>query len=206
MRYLWDQFARFAGIVGVGFEWLALASFFVMHPELFDGRHPISYFASLPDTRWIFSVCYVLAAGCFVAFFHAARTKLQFRLPERLFGVSLASFVLLAIWPYQPTQLVSNSVHLLLFFLTATTFMVGMWRTHAPRSERSFNQISRSLAVTAAVVFVVFIGSGFAGLPQVTLPLEAGWWLVLQVWVIWVNIEAGIKMKNNHKKALRELN
>jgi hypothetical protein len=81
-KYL-EPFAKHGGIVAISFEWLAVLLFYLLQPSAFDGEHPISYFAALPQTQAIFSICYTIAAISFWVFtkyhlrkYYAIPTKL----------------------------------------------------------------------------------------------------------------------------------
>lgn len=63
-----EQIARYAGIATTGIEWSALLLYYLKQPVYFGSQYPISYYATLPETRWIFTGCYVFAAVCFWIF------------------------------------------------------------------------------------------------------------------------------------------
>lgn len=172
--------AQYFGILGVMFEWTALAAFYIIAPGYFDGRHPISFFATLPQTRIIFAACYILAAVSFWIFFkyHVSR---YFETPLGVIFISLVCFVAVALLPYHPANDISNFAHALFFLVSSVTFMHMMQRitSSLPRSMLRTNL--GGLVLISVISFIAFLSFNDSSL---TLVLEAGWWLVLQVWIL----------------------
>jgi len=61
MNNLAKTFSKYGGILAVCFEWMALSIYYFQYPLLWGGKYPISYFATLPRTRFVFGLCYVTA-------------------------------------------------------------------------------------------------------------------------------------------------
>src|SRR6185369_13271573 len=108
-----ESFARYGGLAAVCFEWLSVLIFYVREPADFGGQHPISYFATLPQTRLVFSVCYTLAALSFWVFVKWHLSK-HYLTSTTLFAWSMLVFAAVAIVPFHPDNPASSAIHSLL--------------------------------------------------------------------------------------------
>lgn len=185
-KALIHRYAKFSGMVGVSFEWLALATFFILQPSSFDGRHPISFFATLPQTRIYFEIFYTVAAINFWVFFRLHLGG-HYRRPMKVLAVSLVTFAATALWPYYPANSISTFVHISLFLTSSVTFMYVMYVVSKSDIDGIFRAISTGLVALSVVVFLAYVVLTQDGRSSLTMPLEAGWWLILQIWVIWIS-------------------
>ncbi|MDB5178836.1 MAG: hypothetical protein JWN01_779 [Patescibacteria group bacterium] len=178
-----DAYAKYSGLVAVMFEWLALALFFILQPAYFDGKHPISYFATLPQTRYIFAACYAMAAlNLWIFFrFHVGKHDKN---SVKIFTLSLVSFVAIAIIPYAPENPVSAVVHNSMFLVSSIAFMLGMFLVSKNITGSIFRNASMTLVALSTVAFLAYLTLRDSSL---TLALETGWWLILQIWIFWVS-------------------
>ena len=109
-----SKYAKYSGVVAVLFEWEALVLFYFFEPSYFDGHHPISFFATLPQTHFIFAACYTIAALNFLVFFRFHISK-HYKTPMRVLALSLITFAAVAVLPYNPGNGVSTFVHVTMF-------------------------------------------------------------------------------------------
>lgn len=177
-----ESYAKYGGVAAVCFEWLAVLFFYLLQPSAFKGEHPISYFASLPQTRLIFSVCFCLAALSFWIFtqYHL---KKYYKVPVKLFTLSMLGFAALALVPFDPTSSMSTAIHGVLAQLFSLTFLIGMFLT-----TRSNDSSFRRTSIALAVIGILFLFS-FLGLPKdssLILIFEAAAGLTCQLWILWM--------------------
>jgi hypothetical protein len=120
-----ESFARYGGIVAVLIEWLSVAGFYISNPSNFSGQHPLSYFATVPQTRIIFSLCYTLAALSFWVFvkFHLDRFYVA---PVKTFTFSMLGFAAVAIVPFSFDDPLTSTIHNLLALSFTLSFIMGM--------------------------------------------------------------------------------
>ncbi len=171
----------------MGFEWSALLLFYLIAPTYFVGEFPISYFAVLPQTHIIFTLWYLGAAVSFWIF-ASYHLKKHFRVPVKIFAVSMLTFVGLALWPYNPDEVVSSIVHNIFAQTSFATFYIGMILMARLSEDKHFRTITY-LAVTLSAVLMV----GFMLSPRrsgTILPFELSSWFVCQLWIIWISVRA----------------
>lgn len=186
-----ESFAKYAGIATVSVEWLALLLYYIQMPSYFGGQYPISHFASLPETKLIFTICYVLA-GTFFWIFLRHHIHNYYRVPIKLFTWSMILFVGLAITPYDPHNSVSNTIHVLLAQSSAILFVVGMYKLakHANNKPVTYGTF---IAILASLgLLIAFLMSPKES--PLIFALEAGSWFVWQIWVLWISYYS---FKNN---------
>jgi hypothetical protein len=177
--------ARYGGIIAVLFEWLALALFYLSQPTAFNGNLPISYFATLPQTRIIFTLCYVVAAISFWIFATFHLSKL-YRTPLRIFAFSMLGFAAMAITPFNPDNTVSNVLHTLFTQSSFFAFLIGMYIMARSNEGKRFHYITILAATFSGVLLILFRFAPPGS--HLILPFEAGAWLVCQLWIVWVSL------------------
>jgi hypothetical protein len=177
------KYAIFSGVIAVMFEWIALSLFYFLQPQYFDGLHSISFFATLPQTRLIFAACYTIAAINFWLFFRTHISR-RYKTPIGVLAISLISFAAVAILPYNPMNSLSSFIHISLFLTSSVTFMYVMYDISTTEKGLSFRFISKTMFALSVITFLAYI---MLSKSYLTMPLEAGWWLVLQIWVIWIS-------------------
>jgi len=178
-----ESIAKYGGIIAVVFEWSALLSFYLSQPSAFNGAHPISYFASLPQTRFIFSLCYCVAALSFWVFTKYHLNK-YLQTPVRLFTVSMLGFAAVALLPFNPDSRLLMGLHNFAFLIFATTFLAGMYLMAKRSKDRVFSTVSFALIALGCLLLATF-----ATLQSTSFVLmsEVGWGLVCQLWILWVS-------------------
>lgn len=181
MSSLLSKSPVYSGLVAVGFEWSALAIFYLLEPKYFDGQHPISYFATLDQTRYVFCFYYMMASVCLWVFFRYYLAR-YYLIPIKTVAVSLSTFLLLAILPYHPEISFSKYSHIVMFLVTSITFMYVMGYV----SKQDHRIITKLIVVLSLISFVTYITLSKSNL---TLVLESGWWLTLQLWIIVYSIK-----------------
>jgi hypothetical protein len=178
------SFAPYAGYVCVAAEWSALAYYFFRYPQYFDGTHPLSYFATLPDTRIVFSICYLIAATSFVVF---ARYHLptRYRTPSNIFTVTMVAFGALALYPVDLSGTVHTTIHNLLAQASFSGFLMGMLFMAYYDTIAAHRRITMgAFCISAALVIGYMLlptGSPF------TLGFEVGAWLAIQFWTLYIS-------------------
>lgn len=178
-------FARYGGVVAVFFELFALLLFYLHQPSAFNGNLPISYFATLPQTRVMFTLFYVIAALSFWIFakHHLSR---HYRTPLKIFAFSMIGFAAMAITPFDPNNTVSNVLHTIFSMSSFGAFLAGMYVMAKNNLDRQFRYITFAAVVLSGILIV-----SFRFVPQdshLIMPLEAGAWFVCQVWMVWVSL------------------
>src|SRR5258706_6802494 len=121
-----ESFAKYAGIATIGVEWLALLLYYITLPSYFGGQYPISYYASLPQTKFIFTICYTLAGIFFWIFVRHHLHKL-YRAPVKIIGLSMILFVGMALVPYNPDNATSDLIHRTFAWSSGALFIAGLY-------------------------------------------------------------------------------
>lgn len=181
---MFQTFARYGAVLATGLEWLSWAWFYALRPDDWALSRPISYFATVPDTRWIFMALYVAAALSFWIFSRAHVVGIS-RAAHRSFGISMAAFAAVAAIPYNPDEPLSAGLHMTAFAITAVAFNTGMLLValalHPPRWRWGL------LGLTALSVLAL-CGVGFFPDGPYVLVFELGWWIPCQVWMIAMSV------------------
>lgn len=179
-----ESFAEYAGLATVAVEWSSLLLYYLKAPLYFGSKYPISYFASLPETRWIFSICYTLAALCFWVFtkHHLAH---YYRVPLRIFGVSLLLFVVMGIVPYDPHNSLSSMIHTVIAQSSGLLFVIGMYVLARYARDKILLRVTVVVIFLSVSLLVAFIVAGSDS--QLVFTFEAGSWFMIQLWVIWLS-------------------
>lgn len=179
-----ESFAAYAGIATVIVEWIALLLYYLQQPAYFGGRYPISYFATLPQTKLIFTLCYILA-GLFFWIFVRHHLNKFYPVPLKTIGLSMLLFVLLAIVPFHPANPFSDFIHNVLGWSSAILFAVGLYIM----ARNSHDQHMHRASIIAVIISLILI-SAFAQSPKDSnfiFAFEAGSWLVWQIWIFWIS-------------------
>jgi hypothetical protein len=179
-----ESFAKYAGLATVCVEWLALILYYINMPSYFGGQYPISYFATLPQTKLIFMICYTLA-GIFSWIFIRHHVSKYYQTPVKIFGVSMLFFIGLAIIPYNPDNAVSDTIHRTVALTSSFLFATGMFLI----AKHAHNKlVSRVTFFSLIISFFLLVG--FLTVPKTSpfiFALEAGSWLIWQFWYLWMS-------------------
>jgi hypothetical protein len=179
-----ESFAKYAGIATVSVEWLALFLYYIQLPAYFGGSYPISYYASLPQTRLIFNVCYTLA-GIFFWIFIKHHLHKHYPVPLKVLGLSMLLFIALALVPYDPNNPTSDLIHSTIGLTSAVLLVAGLFSMARNANDRSVHRGTMIMIIVSLVLFVAFLV-----LPKqssLIFIFEASSWLVLQLWVFWIS-------------------
>jgi hypothetical protein len=182
-----EAFAKYAGLATVAVEWSALLIYYLKMPLYFGGQYPISYFATLPETKWIFSVCYVLAAiFCWIfAKHHLAK---YYRFPLKIFGISLVLFAATGLFPYSFHDTTSELIHSALALSSGLLFLLGMYLLAKHANDKILLRVTLSAIILSFTLTVAFLS--FPADSHLIFIFEAGSWLMLQLWMIWMSFYA----------------
>lgn len=179
-----EFFAKYAGLATVAIEWSALLIYYLQMPLYFGGKYPISYYATLPETKWVFSGCYALAALCCWIFtkHHLAKYYL---VPIRIFGISLVLFAATGLLPYDPQNSVSQIVHTATATSSGLLFLFGMFLLAKHAKDAVLFSVTLATIVLSFALTVAFVLSPRDS--QLVFTFEAASWLMLQLWMIWIS-------------------
>lgn len=179
-----ESFAKYAGLATVAVEWSALIIYYLKAPLYLDGRHPISFFATLDETRWAFAVCYVLAA-IFYWIFTKHHLAKYYQMPLKIFGISLLLFAATGLFPYDPENAVSLIIHTVTALSSGLLFALGMYLFAKHANDKLLSNVTLTAIVLSASLLSAFIASPAES--HFIFAFEAGSWFVIQLWVIWVS-------------------
>lgn len=182
-RYI-ESYAKYGGIVAVSFEWLAILIFYIQKPSDFSGQHPISYFATLPQTRIVFSICYTLAAICFWVFAKYHLNK-HYRTPTKLFTLSMLGFAGVALVPFNPAVTISYITHSTLAELFFATFLAGMYSMAKNNDDKLLRFVSTAAVILSGLLLTAFLFTHEGS--QFVLVLEASGGFICQLWIVWMS-------------------
>ncbi len=183
----------YGGIAATGLEWLALLFFYFREPQFFTGEHPLSYFATLPETKIVFSLCYLGAA---ISFWIFANHHLRdvYHTPIKVFAFSMFAFAGLALYPYDPTSSTSTTFHIILAQTTFGSFLAGMALMARYSEDARFKKMTYIAVILSTALLIALIFQPAAS--RFVLLLEAGAWFMFQLWTIWISRHAYVKMQN----------
>jgi hypothetical protein len=186
-----ELYAKYAGLATVCFEWLAVVLFFIIRPADFNGQNPISYFASLPETRIIFSVCLAVAATSFWIFtrFHLPK---HYVVPVRLFAASMLGYALLALVPYDPSDVTSDIIHRILALFFSVTFLVGIYLVGKNNRDSQVRWVSYAAATLSTLILIAFLSFPQSSFLFVLEALSA---FIGQAWIVWISFHSFAKAK-----------
>jgi hypothetical protein len=182
-----ESFARYGALTAVAIEWLSLLGFYILNPANFSGQYPLSYFATIPQTRLIFSVCYTLAALSFWIFVKHHLSK-HYQTPTKIFMLSMLGFAAVAVIPFHfdnPVTLLAHNISALFF---SVTFIIGMYLMSWNNSDAQVKIVSGATATISTILLVLFLFSQKDS--QLILMLEAGSGLACQLWMVWISLHA----------------
>jgi hypothetical protein len=187
-----ERFARYGGVGAVLLEWSALLIFYIRAPAEFSGQHPISYFATLPQTRLVFSICYGLAAVSYWLFASWHLSK-HYRTPTKLFALSLLGFAAMAIVPFDPTNVVSNMGHSIFVSLFSATFITAIYLMAKGNDDPELTRASMIAVLLSLLLTLSFLLVQRDS--RAVLLLEASAGLVGQLWTIWLTYHISKKIR-----------
>jgi hypothetical protein len=182
-----DSLARYGGLIAVGMEWSALVFFYLRQPMDFTGALPISHFATLPQTRIVFTCFYLVAALSFWLFASRHLSKV-YQTPLKLFAFSMLGFAAMAITPFNPADPLSNGLHTLFSHSSFVAFLVGMYLMAKNNEDRRFHGATVAAVVLSAMLMILFRFAPHGS--YWLLFFEAGAWFICQLWIIWVSVLA----------------
>lgn len=179
-----ESFAKYAGIATVSVEWLALLLYYIQMPAYFGGQYPISHFASLPQTKLVFTICYTLAGLFFWIFVRHHLHKL-YRTPVKIIGASMLLFVALAVVPYNPDNAISDLIHKTLAWSSGVLFLAGLYIMAKNANNKYVYWVS---IISISISFILIVAFSFSPKEShLIFALEAGSWFVWQIWVLWIS-------------------
>lgn len=186
-----ELYAKYAGLATVCFEWLAVMLFFIIRPADFNGQNPISHFASVAETRVIFSICLTIAAMSFWIFtrFHLPK---HYVVPVRLFAASMLGYALLALVPYDPGIVTSDMIHRILALFFSVTFLVGIYLVGKNNRDFQVRWVSYTTAAISGVILIAFLVFPKS---QFLLALEALSAFTGQAWIVWISFHSFAQAK-----------
>lgn len=178
-----ESFAKYAGIATVTVEWLALLLYYIQMPAYFGGKYPISYFATLPQTKFVFIICYTLA-GLFFWIFIRHHLHQLYRAPIKIFGLSMILFITMALVPYNPFNPTSDMIHSTLAWSSGFLFAAGIYFMARNANNKYVYRVSIIAIVLSTLLILAFALSPKES--NFLFGFEAGSWFVWQVWVLWI--------------------
>jgi hypothetical protein len=191
-----ETFAGYAGIVTICFEWLAVALFYLLRPSAFSGENPLSYFASYPETRVVFSVCLTIAAISFWIFTRYYLNK-HYVVPVRMFTASMLGYGVLALTPFDPTDLVSEIIHKVLALFFSLTYLAGIYLMGRHNKDATVRRVSYGAATLCGLILIVFLVTPKDS--QFVLLFEAISAVVGQLWIVWISFHSFQKKRASGK-------
>lgn len=184
-RMVLEVVARYGGLLAVLFEWLAVGYFYIHRPDNYNGEQTISYFATNPQTRIVFSICFALAALSILLFVRLHLRK-HFAVPVRLLTFASLSFLAMALIPFNPHDLLSNTVHTGLAFACTVAYILAMYKMARLNTDPLLRRYSLPLAITAGLLCVVMFITQESSF---FIVLEVLTGFLCQLWVIGVNLQ-----------------
>lgn len=179
-----DSIAKYAGIATVSVEWFALLLFYLRMPSYFGGRYPLSYFATFPQTKLAFTICYTLAAFFFWIYVKYHLHK-YYQAPLNIFAWSMLLFVCVAVIPFNPDNAASSIVHGSLAWSAAMLFTLGTFILARNSNNKSVFRASLFTILLSIILIVAYAISPKDS--RLIFAFEAGSWFVWQIWTLWIS-------------------
>lgn len=149
-----EQLAFFGGLTAIAFEWLAVLFFYFYSPATFGKDQPLSYYATLPQTRLVFVTCLSIAAISFWIFVTYHLSK-HLKTPVTLFSFSMLSYLATAIIPFQMDNGWSENIHRLLTLSFSLSFILGIYFMGKYNESKKFKLLSFTTAFTTITVTII---------------------------------------------------
>lgn len=184
--------AKFGAIAAVLIEWLSVVGFYLANPSSFNGEQPLSYFATLPQTRIIFSLCYTLAALSFWVFVRYHLRK-HYIVPMQTFTLSMLSFAAMAIVPFTFNNPVTATIHNFLAFSFTALFILGIFLMARHNPDKQLRTVSIASAILSTICLALFLAVQKDS--QYVLVFEAGSGFICELWMIWISFHSFKKLK-----------
>src|SRR5215216_23859 len=113
----------YAAITAVALQWLTILGFMVLDFNYAEQLHPISYFATRPNTQQLFTIGFALSAilvWSFIVFWARKHLKISFI----LFSLSMGCFIAMATIPFRPEDIQNLVQHERVAALFALTYVL----------------------------------------------------------------------------------
>lgn len=132
----------YAGIAAVALEWITFIGFMLLDFNYAEQLHPISYFATRPNTQHLFTIGFTIS-GILVWAFIALWARRYLKISLLLFTLSMGLFIAMATIPFRPENIQNLVQHENVTALFALTYVLGMLHvgirtTDAGLRRRSF--------------------------------------------------------------------
>lgn len=115
----------YAGIGAVILEWLTFLGFMLLDFNYAEQLHPISYFATRPNTQRLFTIGFTLS-GILVWLFITFWVRKYIKISVILFTISMGFFIAMAMIPFRPENIQNLVQHENVTALFALTYVLGM--------------------------------------------------------------------------------
>jgi len=115
----------YSGIAAVSLQWITFLGFMVLDFNYAEQLHPISYFATRPNTQQLFTVGFTIS-GLLVLAFIALWAHRFIKISLALFTLSMGLFIAMATIPFRPENIQNLVQHENVTALFALTFVLGM--------------------------------------------------------------------------------
>jgi len=115
----------YAGIAAVFLEWFTFIGFMVLDFNYAEQLHPISYFATRPNTQHLFTIGFTIS-GLLVWAFVAFWARRYINISLILFTISMGFFIAMATIPFRPENIQNLVQHENVTALFALTYVLGM--------------------------------------------------------------------------------
>lgn len=129
----------YAGIAAVAIQWVTFLGFMVLDFNYAEQLHPISYFATRPNTQRLFTIGFAIS-GLLVLAFVALWARKYVKISVTLFAISMAFFIAMATIPFRPEDIQNLVQHENVTALFALAYVLGMLhvgvRTESPGLRR----------------------------------------------------------------------
>lgn len=122
LRAPWIAYTAIAAVVLL---WLTFLGFIILDFDYAQRLHPISYFATRPNTQQLFTVGFTVSAlliWIFVVFWARKFVKIS----VLLFTISMGFFIAMATLPFRPDNIQNLIQHENVAALFALTYVLGM--------------------------------------------------------------------------------
>lgn len=193
-------FLAYTGYLTVGLVWIALIGFFLLDTSFFLQFRPLSYFATRPNTRSMYTASFVMAA-IFLWVFMTFWVRRFLRVPVGLFTISCVAFIGVAAIPFHPEDIRNLVQHENITTLFAAALILGIFFVGYLNKNAALKKLSYLCAGVGFVAsFIVWQSDGSS---KLIVFLEIFNALLAQTWIIWLSRELLNPKSDGHKETSR---
>lgn len=182
-RTPWVAYTAVAAVI---LQWLTFIGFAVLDYNYAEQLHPISYFATRPNTQRLFTIGFTSSAilvWIFVTFWARKHIKISFI----LFTLSMGFFIAMATIPFNPDDIQNLVQHENVTALFALTYVLGMLHVGVRNREAGLRRRSLICGAIGIILGITIFNTDNAVNKTSIIFYEIICALAAQYWILYVS-------------------